>query len=145
MEREDRDIQNTLLNGKVGTAERIYEEVLEGVPVEKREIIERMLTVQSMRISGIDSDMAISEKLTSEHITKVLDGSLENMRCEYNEKKNKRKFSLIILIVIIIAMLTVILVLKDLPDLMEKIVLSISSLGAGFLGGYGIGKKKEDD
>lgn len=115
------------------------EDALEALPLEKRKVVEEFMTLQQIRFSETNTDMVISEKITSEHITEFLNGSRENMRLGFAEKRSKRCFALAFLAIIIIATLAVIFLLKDKPDIMEKIVYCLVSAGSGLAGGYGFG------
>lgn len=97
------------------------------------------MTLQAVRYSETNTDMVISEKITSEHITELLDGSRENMRLGYAEKQSKRWFALAFLVITVVTVFAVILVLKDKPDIMEKIVYCLISAVFAGGGGYGLG------
>lgn len=140
----DRGNDTGIKNNDVGTQPNPanLEDVLETLPPEKRdEYIERFM-LQAVRYSETNTDMAISEKITSDHITAFINGQLENMRLNYAENRGKRKFALIIFVIAVITILTIIIVLMEKPDVMEKIIYYLLSLCTGFIGGYGLGNKK---
>lgn len=128
---------------QAGNAAAPVQETQGGMVLEKQ--FEQFMAVVEARHDSVGSDMAIAEKLTPEHITQVLEGSREQMRNEFAEKKSKRRYSIIYLALAMIFVLAVILILKDSPDVMENVIYALGGLLTGGLGGYGIGTRKKDD
>ena len=95
-------------------------------------------------LSQISSGNDFSDKITTEHITKYLDGAEKNMALTFKEKDNSKKFILCLAIIVSVVFITLVLILQDKPDILEKLIYSIGGLFAGFAGGYGFGKKREE-
>lgn len=122
-----------------------FSEALESMPPEARKYVEQVM-ISSVQMGGIlRPENAISKKITESHITEFLDGSKLQMKEEYKEKHERKIFSGIILCVILIFIIGVIVLLKDTPEIMEKVLYTLTGLLAGALGGYGYGKTKRDD
>ena len=95
-------------------------------------------------LSQISSGTDFSDKITTEHITKYLDGAEKNMTLAFEEKKHSKYFILALAIIVSIVFIILIVILKDKPDVLEKLIYSVGGLFTGFAGGYGLGKKRED-
>lgn len=137
VQHDDEDIDN------IDTGE-IFEG-LEDVPEEKRKVIEKLM-VSSIQMRGmISPENAISKKITEQHITQYLEGAREDMKNSYAEKKQSKIFLFFTLLISMVFFVIVIVILKDKPDIMEKVIYTLGGLVAGAFGGYGFGKKKNDD
>ena len=95
-------------------------------------------------LSQISSGTDFSDKITTEHITRYLDGAEKNMTLAFEEKKHSKYFILALAIIVSIVFIILVVILKDKPDVLEKLIYSVGGLFAGFAGGYGLGKKRED-
>ena len=95
-------------------------------------------------LSQISSGNDFSDKITTEHITKYLDGAEKNMTLAFEEKKHSKYFILALAILVSIVFIILVVILQDKPDVLEKLIYSVGGLFAGFAGGYGLGKKRED-
>lgn len=95
-------------------------------------------------LSQISSGTDFSDKITTEHITKYLDGAEKNMTLAFEEKKHSKYFILALAIIVSIVFIILVVILKDKPDVLEKFIYSVGGLFTGFAGGYGLGKKRED-
>lgn len=124
-----------------------FAEVLEGVPEPKRKAIEKIMISQYSMISRFSPEVELSKKVTSEHITTMLNSQEKAMEYSYKENQHKMVFGGIILAVVLSAVFGFIALLKENPELLEKVLIGVFSLAAGLFGGYGIGtrKKKADD
>ncbi len=122
------------------------QDILEEVPKEKREVIERMM-VSSFQMSGIASspEATVMKKLTPEHISKYLDGAELEMKNSYQEKFHKKVFVFLTMIVAMIFFIVIVLLLKDNPEIMEKVLYTLGGVIAGAFGGYGLGKNQRED
>lgn len=121
------------------------EDVLESVPPEHRKVIERIMISSSMQMRSIASPEAnVMKKLTSEHISKYLDGAELEMKNSYTEKFHKKIFSLLSMTIAMVFFIAIIILLKDSPVVMEKIIYTVAGVVAGAFGGYGFGKKRND-
>ena len=95
-------------------------------------------------LSQISSGTDFSDKITTEHITRYLDGAEKNMTLAFEEKKHSKYFILALAIIVSIVFIILFVILKDKPDVLEKLIYSVVGLFTGFAGGYGLGKKRED-
>ena len=95
-------------------------------------------------LSQISSGTDFSDKITTEHITRYLDGAEKNMTLAFEEKKHSKYFILALAIIVSIVFIILVVILKDKPDVLEKLIYSVGGLFTGFVGGYGLGKKRED-
>jgi hypothetical protein len=95
-------------------------------------------------LSQISSGTDFSDKITTEHITRYLDGVEKNMTLAFEEKKHSKYFILALAIIVSIVFIILVVILKDKPDVLEKLIYSVGGLFTGFAGGYGLGKKRED-
>ena len=95
-------------------------------------------------LSQISSGTDFSDKITTEHITRYLDGAEQNMTLAFEEKKHSKYFILALAIIVSIVFIILVVILKDKPDVLEKLIYSVGGLFTGFAGGYGLGKKRED-
>lgn len=121
------------------------EDVLESVPPEHRRVIERMM-ISSIQMRSISSpETAVMKKITSDHISKYLEGSELEMKNSYAEKFHRKVFTFLTTIVGMAFFIFLIILLKDIPDVMEKIVYIGAGLIMGAFGGYGVGKNKRDE
>lgn len=121
------------------------EQVLKNAPPQDREVIERLI-VSSFQMREISSpETAVMKKITSEHITKYLEGAETDMKNSYKEKFQKKIFAFLTIVVAMIFFVIVILLLKDKPEIMEKIIYTLGGVIAGAFGGYGFGKRNNDD
>ena len=91
-------------------------------------------------ISGImQKDSSISEKITSEHISKLIENSNAQDERDRNERKSDKNYQIIFLIIILFFIGFLVVFLKDDTELLTKIIITIISFG----GGFGIGKIKQ--
>ena len=95
-------------------------------------------------LSQISSGTDFSDKITTEHITRYLDGVEKNMTLAFEEKKHSKYFILALAIIVSIVFIILVVILKDKTDVLEKLIYSVGGLFTGFAGGYGLGKKRED-
>jgi hypothetical protein len=115
----------------------IPEEVLERIPVEERGKIVSVIK-QSMFSSVMRKSNPISEKITSEHITKLIDKSDSHDIRDREERKSQRNYDLVILLIGLAFLGFLIVFLKDDKELLYKIIIAIIS----FIGGFGLGRTK---
>ena len=109
---------------------------------EEHELIEMSQVMATL--SQISSGTDFSDKITTEHITRYLDGAEKNMTLAFEEKKHSKYFILALAIIVSIVFIILVVILKDKPDVLEKLIYSVGGLFTGFAGGYGLGKKRED-
>lgn len=100
-----------------------------------------MLVRREMSLSTeLYQESTISDKITSEHITKYLDSSEKNMENSYQDNQNHRSFIIKITVLGIITILAVIYMLKDNQTVLQYVLTSIVSVIVGAFGGAGIVK-----
>lgn len=84
-------------------------------------------------------------QITSEHISKYLEGAELDMKNSYTEKFHKKIFAFLTTIVAMIFFVIIVVLLKDTPDIMEKVIYTVGGVVIGALGGYGFGKNRSDE
>jgi len=115
----------------------IPDEILEAIPVEDRSRVKSMIT-QTMVSSVMKRSNPISEKVTSEHISKLIENSNVQDERDRKERKSNKNYQVIFLLIGLLFLGFLIVFLKDDKDLLYKIVIAVIS----FVGGFGIGKTK---
>lgn len=121
------------------------DEVLENVSPEQRKIIERMMISSSVQMRSVSSpETAVMKKITSDHISKYLDGAELEMKNSYAEKFHKKVFAFLTMIIAMVFIILIVILLKDKPDIMEKIIYTVGGVVIGAFGGYGFGKNRDD-
>lgn len=115
-------------------------EILESIPPEERgSLINVMLRSYS---SGISSNFSpYSEKITSEHLTKIIENSDSQDKRDRLERKSERIYNLLLVIVGVLGIGTIIIIFKDDKDTLITII----GILLGFLGGFGFGKTKRNN
>jgi len=119
-------------------SELIPDEILESIPVEERSKIKSFMS-QTM-ISGVmKRSNPIAEKITSEHLTRLLENSDEQDKRDRAERKSEKNYQIIFLIIGLAFIGFLIVFLKDDKELLYKVIIAIIS----FVGGFGIGKTRK--
>lgn len=117
------------------TSEIIPEEVLEAIPEEERGRFKSFIS-QTM-ISGVmKRNNSISDKITTDHITRLIDNADIQDKRDRDERKSEKNYQLIFLIIALLFLGFLIVFLKDNQELLYKIIIAIIS----FVGGFGLGK-----
>ena len=113
----------------------IRNELLEAVSDKDRE---KLITIiqETMFASVTKNSNSLTEKLTPEHITSIINNSDTHDKRDRDERKGQRKHHLLIFILSLAFLAFIIVFLKDDKELLYKIIIAIIS----FLGGVGIGK-----
>jgi len=147
-EKENKNENSELANkptdsSKVDTSEEIIpEEILEAIPAEDRGKVVSIM--KQLMFSGVmRKGNPISEKITEEHISKLIEKSDNQDVRDREERKSQRNYNLILLIIGLVFLGFLIVYLKEDKELLYKIIIAIIS----FVGGFGIGRtssKKED-
>lgn len=122
--------------------ELIPEEILEAIPAEDRGKVVSIIK-QSMFSGVMRRGNPISEKITEEHITKLIEKSDNQDVRDREERKSQRNYNLLLLIIGLVFLGFLIVYLKEDKELLYKIIIAIIS----FVGGFGIGRtmsKSED-
>lgn len=116
----------------------IPNEILDAMPEEDRVRVEGYIR-QFMMFSNISRrSNPIAEKITEEHITKIIDKSENQDIRDKRDRNIDRLKELIILVIGLIFLTFLIIFLKDNEEMLYKIILAIIS----FVGGFGFGKTK---
>lgn len=97
-----------------------------------------------MAVGQIMPQNDIAQKLTEEHITKML--ANDELELKLNAKSENTKIIIycIIFFGILAFLVFLVVMLKNNADLLEKIIAAIVGFGAGALSGYGFGKSKSN-
>ena len=91
-------------------------------------------------ISGVmKRSNPIAEKITSEHLTRLLENSDEQDKRDRAERKSEKNYQIIFLIIGLAFIGFLIVFLKDDKELLYKVIIAIIS----FVGGFGIGKTRK--
>lgn len=120
----------------------IPEEVLDALPPEERN---RFLSFfrHSMFAGIVRRGSPVSEKITSEHITQLIENADKQDLRERAERRGQRTYNLILLCIALAFLGFLVVYLKDEKDLLYKVIIAIIS----FVGGFGFGRtsgKKEE-
>ena len=120
-------------------------EILDSILNEEggKQKLEMLLKEESFYAELSERD-SISNKITSDHITKYLESSEKNMEKSFEDNDKQRKFILYIVVIGIVAMLIIIFMLKKEKEILNYVLTSLVSLLAGAFGGYGVGKSKNN-
>lgn len=119
-----------------------FSEILEGVPEVQKRQITRVMEAQFSMISRVSPEMEVSKKITSDHITTMLDNQSKAMDLQHKDQWQKMVFYGVVVFFLLVAVFGIIYLLKDTPDTMERILTVIVTAVITGLGGYGIGYKK---
>ncbi len=112
----------------------IPDEIYENIPEEDRDRIESI--VSQTLISGVmRQNHPLSEKITPEHITKLIDNSEARDVRDYQERKSNRWYHLAVLVISLVFLAFLIIFLKEDKELLYKVIIAIIS----FAGGFGVG------
>ncbi|MDR1876418.1 MAG: hypothetical protein LBQ84_02200 [Flavobacteriaceae bacterium] len=123
--------------------EVIPKDILEAIPAEDRG--KMVSIIKESMISGVMTrGNPISDKITSEHITKLIDKSDSLDLRDREERKENKYYNITILLIGLVFLGFLIIYLKEDKELLYKIIIAIVS----FIGGFGLGKtsftKKEE-
>jgi hypothetical protein len=134
---------NPMESTKIDIGEEIIpEEILESIPAENRGKVVSIIK-QSIFSGVMRRGNPISEKITEEHISKLIEKSDNQDLRDREERKSQRNYNLIIIIIVLLFLVFLIVYLKEDKELLYKIIIAIIS----FVGGFGVGRtsfKKED-
>lgn len=123
------------------------ETILEGLPKDTKKRVEK-LVVQEFGMMGIgrrSQENEIAKKINEEHITNYLNGAKEQMHNDFKERHERKIFTIVLVGLALIFILLVIILLKENTAVLEKIIYSITGLVAGAFGGYGFGRRTNQD
>jgi len=120
---------------KIGTSKVIPNEVLETIPDEERGRLFSIMK-ETMISSFMSNTDPIAEKITAEHISKVLDNANIQDERDRKERKSEKNYQIVYLLIGLAFIGFLIVYLKDDTELLYKIIIAIIS----FVGGFGVGK-----
>lgn len=113
--------------------------VLEGLPEEKKTLIEQTMVAQFAMITNRTSpELEVTKKITSEHITKILENESIGMEYSFKDVRGKRTFYLIVILIVSALLTALSIILKDNPEVLEKVLIGLGGAIAGAFGGYGV-------
>lgn len=121
-----------------------FAEILDSVPPEKKEFIERTLIAGFSLMGQNSAESAVAKKLTPEHISTFLDITKEDMQKSYKESLFNKIFIFAILCISLLFFVFLVSALQSDPELLENLIFGIIGLVGGALGGYGVGIRKHD-
>jgi len=112
-------------------------EVLENIPEKERDRVKSFIE-QSMTItSGIARNInPIANKITQEHITKIIDYSNDEDKRDREERKGERWHNYLVMVTALVFTFCLILIFKDNSQILIPLITGILA----FAGGFGIGK-----
>ncbi len=115
----------------------IPDEVLKGIPLKERKEISRIMMSSSSMMGRMPNPMM--EKITPEHIDKILDHAGKSDERAYEDHGTSRKFTLayVLISIALFIFLTLYLVETNKALYLEILKLAITFVG-GFGGGFGI-------
>ena len=113
-------------------------EILEVIPAEERGRFVSIMK-ETMFASFMSSNNPIAEKITTEHISKVLENADIQDKRDRQERKSEKNYQIIFLSIGLVFIGLLIIFLKEDKDLLYKIIIAIIS----FIGGFGIGKTRQ--
>lgn len=119
--------------------------VLEEMPPDKREVIERVMVSSISMMAKVSPEGELSKKITSEHIGQMIETNDRAMEHTFKADHERRIHRLIYFGGAIIILFGVILLLKDNPDLMKDILNLGLGVILGAFGGWGYSKVKGKD
>ena len=120
-----------------GTSNIIPDDLLEAIPIEDRGRFKNVIT--KMMFSGVmKRGNPISEKITSEHISRLIENSNIQDERDRKERKSDKNYKIIFLLIGLFFLAFLIFFLKDDKELLYKIIIAVFS----FIGGFGLGKQQ---
>jgi len=117
------------------TQDIIPEEILEAIPEEERGKVVSIIR-QSMFSAVMKRSNPIADKITGDHITKIIDNSNEQDKRDREDKKGQRNYNLLLIIIGLVFVGFLVVFLQKDQELLIKIIIAIIS----FVGGFGLGK-----
>lgn len=118
----------------------IPDEILNAIPKEDRGEFMRSIT----QISGVfPQQHPLLKKITSDHITSIINNSNEEDRRDREERKSERShnYKLFVTSIIGVILVCLLFILTEQLDFLKYVIGAI----LGFAGGFGVGKFKRDN
>lgn len=123
-------------------------EVLDAVPnEEQRKMLKVMVSSQFSMMGRISPEFEISKKVTSDHITAMLQTNHEAMTNSFKENGRKSWMRLAYAVIGCTFVIVVIVLLKDNPEVMKEVLKIGMTAIVSLAGGFGIGyyQRGKDD
>jgi hypothetical protein len=119
--------------------EIIPAEVMEQIPKEAQPIVRRAISSFGMQVMGqVPHPNPLVEKITSEHVGKIIDYAEKESVRDSEERKSGRKytFAVFVVITVVFAGLLVFFAVRKETDMVINLLIAVFSLA----GGFGIGR-----
>lgn len=122
-------------------------EDIENLPKEAKQLVKKLVISEfgMMGVGHLSQENEVAKKINESHITNYLDGAREQMQNDYKERHERKIYTAILVFFALAFFVIIIVLLKENPDILEKIIYSVGGLIAGAFGGYGFGKRKNQD
>jgi len=114
---------------------------LEKIPPEVRSEVKGLFSTISARFIG-PPPHPFADKLTKEHITKIIDNVEQDEQRQFQEGRDIRRMGMTIFFAMLVPVtgLIVFFTLLNKADLLVGLISALVGFGGGFGGGYGFGK-----
>ena len=130
---------------------RIPDEVQSAVKKLAEQRPEKIMEIMAMEMSSVGNPL--HHKMTPEHISQVLDLAAKHDERQYDlhktsqtneftDNKSNKAYCFSAFVIVIILTVIVLFLFKDTPTVLVPILTGLGGLISGFLGGWGVGKKK---
>lgn len=112
----------------------------------------RIMEIMQMEMSSMGNPL--HSKMTEQHVSKVIEiaacrderqyalhkASLEN---EHEDNRSTRRYGFWAFFLVLVLICVVLLLFRDTPEVLVPLVTGIFAFGAGFAGGWGVGKTRQ--
>lgn len=119
---------------------------LEGIPEEKAPIVRELMaaSLQFEMSQIVNPDVAMLQKVTSEHVDRMIENEGKLADYHYRDRREGRRFTLLLVFVAMFFVVAVIFLLQNNENLLERVVTLIVGLVSGAIGGFGVGRMKRN-
>jgi hypothetical protein len=112
---------------------------------------EKLMEFMAMEMSSVGNPL--HQKMTTEHISQVIELASKHDEREYNlhktaqeqefsEGNSNRKYCFAAFVIIMVLTVLVLILFRNSPDVLIPILTGLGGLISGFLGGWGLGKQR---
>lgn len=115
-------------------------DAIKDLPDDKKRIVQRTISLSMQGVMPMANP--IIDKITPEHIQILITNADEEAKREDADKKDIRRYNLIITFIVLVFLAILLVVFKDNLDGISKIINPIIGAVLGFAGGYGYGFNK---